>query len=199
MAYIDPSKRLDWLSNQTQFDWAIHTMGKIDVDACANDAQVHKPPHMFFGQGTPGDEDDGMFAKWHTLGDGKIYINPTWGERKPKQDPDKPPLPPMPCFYPLSRWVMKMAAEGAQGASVFYVGPAHTGRPWFQNYLGRTASAFCLLAKRIPFRLPDMPPEQRSQPGQDNVAALWTKDPAEHERFCELMDKLGIVVEPEAG
>lgn len=197
MAYIDPSKRLDWLSNMTQFDWAQHVMGKIDVDACANDAQVYKPAHCFYGQGEPGDADDGMTADWHALGDGKVYINPTWGERKPKAKKGDPPLPPMPCFYPLSRWIMKIHGEAGHGASVFFVGPAHTDRTWFHHYVAR-CSAFCLLQRRIEFRLPEMKPDDKSQPGQAHMAALWTRDGGELDRFCDLFDPLGLVVEPAA-
>ena len=195
MAYIDPSKRLDWLSTLTQFNWATYVLGKIDVDAAANPAQLVKPRHMFFGQGEPGDKDDGMHAPWSQLGDGKVYINPTWGERKPKAKAGDPPMPPMPCFYPLSQWVMKMHGEASRGASVFFVGPAHTDRKWFHHYIAH-ASAFCLLEKRIEFRLPEMDPKAKSQPGQAHLAALWTEDGGELDRFCERMGNHGLVVEP---
>lgn len=167
-------------------------LGTIDVDACGNAAQVHKPPTVFYGQGTPGDEDDGMFAQWHTIGNGKIYINPTWGERPPNP---KARVPALPCFYPLSQWVLKMHIEAQRGASVFYVGPAGTGRGWFQQYIAQ-CGAFCLLGDRIKFRLPDMPPEQKSQPGNDHMTALFSKNTEEITRFCDLMDPLGVVIEP---
>lgn len=196
MSYIDPSKRLDWLTpKHVMDDWVLPTLGDIDIDPCGNVRSVVPASVHFCGLGERGDGDDGMAAPWHQHGDGKTFFNPTFGERKPKAKEGEPPLPPMPCFYPLSRWMLKVQAEYGQGATIYAVLPAATDRNWFHFYIAQ-CTAFTLLDPRIQFRLPEHEEGHKSNPGAAHMTALWSHDDGELNRYCERMDRLGMVIEP---
>lgn len=201
-SYINPSKRLDWLTPIDLYETVEKPLfGEIDFDPCGNESQVIPVNDMTTGQGTPGDDDDGMFAAWHKKGEGRVHFNPTYGERKPEAKPGDPPLPPMPCFYPLSRWIRKAQSERGYGAHVFCVLPAGTGKVWFHQYMANPlglpgmGAIFTLLESRIKFRLFDMPPEQKSQPGMDHMLALLSPDPKLRQLYGDLTDHLGMVVD----
>ena len=70
MSYIDPSKRLDWLTPRYAIEgWVLPVLKTIDVDGCANAASVVPAEKHYYGQGTKGDADDGY--RWFevTVGD----------------------------------------------------------------------------------------------------------------------------------
>lgn len=202
MAYIDPSGRLDWLTPRyVQDDWVDQIMGGIDLDPCGNPKSVLTTGHQLLGDGVKGDANDGMTAAWHTYGDGRIYFNPTYGERLPKAKKDKPPPPPMPCFYPLSQWIIKAHSERTKGAHVFALLPASTGKQWFHMYaanpfgLEGLGSVMCFLSKRVEFRLPEMPEDEKSQPGSDHMCMFMSLDDDLCERFAYVMEPYGMVVD----
>lgn len=203
--YIKESRRTDWMSGPAQDHWARDILGEVDLDPCAHPNQIVVAKCKLFGEGEPGDDDDGFTAAWHKYGEGRIYINPDWGERPPKENPS-------PCFNPISKWIEKMATEGKLGASILFVGPASTKTKWFHKYIGPQepvdpdvpdtsttvgANAFCLVRGRIKFRASDAAEEARdkSAPTKSNVTALWTTDPYIYDRYVQTMDPVGIVVE----
>jgi hypothetical protein len=189
MAYIDQSKRVDWLTPQHVFtDWVYPILGFVNLDPCGNPKSCLDADHHCFGE-TAGD--DGMALDWHRVGAGNIFINPTYGERKPKPDP-RPYVPKLPNFYPLSEWMAKCVDEWRLGATIFAVLPAATDRVWFHDLVVPTAS-FCLLRKRLKFRLPEMAPEDNTQPCGANTLVLWAHKAEQHELFNELLKKHGYV------
>ena len=191
-AYIDPSNRLDWLTPAfVRDDWVLPLLGAIDFAPCGNPASLIGAVEQSLGES---EDDDGMRHAWHRKGEGRIFLNPTFGERLPKPKEDKPPPPEMPFFHPLSQWILKCHVEWQRGATIFAVLPAGTDKGWFHRYV--TQTAFCLLEKRIPFRLPEMPSDQKSQPGNAHMIALWEHNKNQRERFFDLMDPLGFCSEP---
>lgn len=189
MAYIDQSKRVDWLTpSYVLTDWVYPTLGEVSLDPCGNPKSNVDAIHHCFGE-DPGD--DGMALDWHKIGTGTVFLNPTYGERRPRAD-DRPHVPKLPHFHPISKWVTKCLDESKLGAHVFGLFPSATERKWFQNIVSRTAS-FCLLAQRIKFRLPEMEPDDSSQPGGGNIVALWSPDLVLHQRFAAALKGKGFI------
>lgn len=201
--YIRKSARTDWMSGPDQNRWAQHILGTVDIDPAAHPSQIIVARAKYYGEGEPGDEDDGFTAPWHKHGKGRTWINPDWGERPPTSNPS-------PCFNPISKWIQKMAQEGKLGASILFVGPGSTETGWFHKFIGPMtpkaaddypdcvgANAFCLVKGRIQFRASDAKEETRkgSAPTKANVTALWTRDPEIYDRYVRTMDSVGIVVE----
>lgn len=187
--YIMESRRTDWVSGPEQQEWLRRILGKADLDPAANPRQLIEADHKCFGRGVPGDADDGFAQDWTTFGRGRVYINPDWGSRPPKEDPS-------PCFQPIGKWVEKMADEGDRGAHVLFVGPASTETAWFHDHVAR-AAVFCLVRGRIAFRLAGDSEEARkaSAPTKANVVALFSQSPRYAARFRKVLGPRGILVE----
>ena len=187
MAYIDSAKRSDWLSGEDQNRWAQYILGHVDLDPGANPAQIVEADRKCYGTGKRGDAHDGMAQDWHAVGQGRVYLNPDWGENPPKEGAS-------PCWYPLSQWMRKLLEESRAGASILFVGPMSSGSKWFHEIVGDHAAAFCIHKGRIKFRLPEQPPDVPSRPGRDNLSALWTTDAAMVQRFRRQLEPHGMVI-----
>lgn len=161
-------------------------MGHVDLDPGGNLDQVIEATALCCGLGKRGDADDGMAQDWHTFGKGRIYLNPDWGERPPKEDPS-------PCWYPLSQWMRKVVEEYESGADILFVGPMSSGARWFHESVGKHAAVFCIHQGRIKFRLPEQEVAPLN-PGRDNLSALWSRDESMIERFRRTFDLLGMVI-----
>jgi hypothetical protein len=191
VAYIDQSKRVDWLTPQHVLtDWVYPILGRVSLDPCGNPKSIVEADHHCYGEDQG---DDGMALPWHKIGSGTVFLNCTYGERRPKAD-DRPHVPKLPYFHAVSAWVQKCADESQLGAHIVGLLPASTDRKWFQNIVARSAS-FCLLARRLKFRLPEMGPTDSSQPGNANLIALWSSHTDKHTRFKELLVAHGYVHE----
>lgn len=194
----------DYLLPPEECERAYKILGREpDLDPCGHPDQFLKAGKVYYGTTS---DDDGMLAPWvdEDGQPGMVILNASHGERTPKDHPGFE-------WYPLSRWIMKAAAEAEKGATVLALLPANTDRVWFHNHVAADggAASVCLLEKRVKNYAPDRTgsnngePIKQPQPMQPHMWVLWTKDKAVFERFYTVLGKrdeagarLGFVTEP---
>lgn len=193
-SYITPAQRIDWLTPGYVGEWVYDIYGtrQVDLDPTSHPQALIEAKTKWYGQ-TP--DEDGMRKEWtdHGL---TCFINPTYGDKKPKQDPP-------PFFYPMSEWIQKMSLSAQPkgnhpGMKIIALLPAYTDRKWFHRYVTQ-ADAFCLLQKRVRFLAPnpDGKPISRDQPGQGHMLVCWSAgDKAMIDAFFKTMDPHGLCIEP---